>query len=137
VPLTEDEQVIEALTAKGPHEPLRERVRPRRSDGRLDDPHTIGSEYLIEGSGEPAITVPDEKPEYAGAFTQVHQQIPGLLSGPGAARVGGDAQDVHAALLDLHDEQHVQALEEHGVDVCEVACQDAGGLRGQELPPGR
>jgi len=35
------------------------------------------------------------------------------------------------------DEQDVQALKEHGVDVHEVACQDAGGLEGQELPPGR
>jgi hypothetical protein len=31
-PLTIDEQVIEALTAKRSHEPLRERVRPRRLD---------------------------------------------------------------------------------------------------------
>ena len=33
----------------------------------------------------------------------------------------GDVQDVYAAGLDLHHEEHVQALEEHGVDVHEVA----------------
>jgi hypothetical protein len=44
---------------------------------------------------------------------------------------------VDAACFDLHDEEHVQALEEHGVDVQKVTCQDAGRLRGQELPPGR
>src|SRR4029450_12506752 len=33
--------------------------------------------------------------------------------------------------------QHVQALEQHGVDAEEVARQHALGLRGQELPPGQ
>jgi hypothetical protein len=32
---------------------------------------------------------------------------------------------------------HVQAPEEHGVNVQEVARQDPGGLGGEELPPGR
>jgi hypothetical protein len=51
--------------------------------------------------------------------------------------VGGDAQDVHAAGPDLHHEQDVQAPEEHGVDVQEIARQDSGCLGGQELPPSR
>ena len=51
--------------------------------------------------------------------------------------VGGEAQDVHAAGPDLYHEEHVQALEEHGVNVQEIAGQDAGCLGGQELPPGR
>jgi hypothetical protein len=51
--------------------------------------------------------------------------------------VGGDAQDVHAAGLDFHHEQDVQAPEEHGVNVQEIARQNPGCLGGQELPPGR
>jgi hypothetical protein len=39
--------------------------------------------------------------------------------------------------LDLHHEQDVQAPEEHGVNVQEVARQDPGYLGGQELPSGR
>jgi hypothetical protein len=35
--------------------------------------------------------------------------------------VGGDAEDVDAAGFDLHDEEHVQAFEEHGVNVRIVA----------------
>ena len=38
----------------------------------------------------------------------------------GPVRVGGDAQDVHAARLDLHDEQHVEPSQRHRVDVEEV-----------------
>jgi len=51
--------------------------------------------------------------------------------------VRGHAQDVHAAGLDLHHEEHVQAPEEHGINVQEVARQDPGGLGGEEPPPGR
>lgn len=50
---------------------------------------------------------------------------------------GGDTLDVHAAGLDLHREEHIQPLEEHGIYVHEVAGQDPGCLSGQELPPGR
>jgi hypothetical protein len=49
----------------------------------------------------------------------------------------GDAQDVRGPGLDLQHEQHVQALEQHGVDVQEITGKDAGCLGYQELPPGR
>jgi hypothetical protein len=51
--------------------------------------------------------------------------------------VSGDAENVHAPGVDLHHEQDVQAPEEHGVGVQEIARQDSGRLEGQELPPGR
>jgi hypothetical protein len=51
--------------------------------------------------------------------------------------VRGDAQDVHGPSLDLHYEQHIQALQQHGIDVQEIAGEDAGCLGGQELPPSR
>jgi hypothetical protein len=51
--------------------------------------------------------------------------------------MGGDTQDVHGPGLDLHAEQHINAPQENRVDMQEVAGQDPGGLRGQELPPGR
>jgi hypothetical protein len=44
---------------------------------------------------------------------------------------------VHRPGLDLYCEQHVQALEKHGVNVQEVTGEDAVCLGGQELPPGQ
>jgi hypothetical protein len=44
---------------------------------------------------------------------------------------------VHRPGLGLHHEQHVHALEQHGVDVQEVAGQDARRPGFQELPPRR
>ena len=65
-----------------------------------------------------------------GAFAEVHEQVTGLLSSPWPRRAGGDAQDLHAAGLDLHHEEHVEALEEHGVNMQEVTRQDPGCLGG-------
>jgi len=42
--------------------------------------------------------------------------------------MSGDAQDVHRPGLDLHHEQHIHALEQHGIDVQEIARQDGGCL---------
>ena len=60
------------------------------------------------------------KPHVPVAVIELHQQVPRLLGGPGTGRVGGDAKDIDAACFDLHDEEHVQAPEEHGVDVQKV-----------------
>ena len=76
---------------------------------------------MVEDSRELAVAVADEEPELAGAFAEVHEQVAGLLGSPRPGRVGGDAQDVHPAGLDLHHEEHVQAPEGHGVNVQEVA----------------
>jgi hypothetical protein len=43
---------------------------------------------------------------------------------------------VHGPGVDLYHEQDVQALQEDGVNVQEVAREDPGGLGGEELPPG-
>src|SRR6266487_1948866 len=72
----------------------------------------------------------DQELEPASALAEVHHQIPGLLSGPGASWTGGDARDVHGPAVDLHYEQDMHALEQHGVYVQEVARQDAGRRAG-------
>jgi len=46
------------------------------------------------------------------------------------------AEDVHVPGPHLHDEQHVQALEEDCVDMKEIAGQQAVCLDAQECPPG-
>src|SRR5258708_14199993 len=51
--------------------------------------------------------------------------------------MGGNAQDVHGPGLDLHDEEDIHTPEQHGIDMQEVAGQDAGRLAGEELPTGR
>jgi hypothetical protein len=129
--------VVEALAAKRPHEPLRERVRLRRPDRRLDHPRAVPREDAVECRSELAVAVTDQEPSPAGALAEVHEKVAGLLDGPGSGRIDGNAQDVHGPGLDLHDEEDIHTPEQHGIDMQEVAGQNAGRLAGQELPPGR
>ena len=78
MPLTEDQDVIEALAAKRAHEPLRERVRLRRPDWRPDHPRSVTGEDVVERGGELAVPVTDEEPEPPGPPAELHQEVAGL-----------------------------------------------------------
>jgi hypothetical protein len=56
---------------------------------------------------------------------------------PRAVRVRGDAGQVNPAGAVLDDDQGIEAPEQHGVHMDEVGREDAAGLCGQELLPGR
>ena len=45
VPFVGDQHLVQALSAGAAHPALRDRVRPRRPDGRLDDPHAGRGEH--------------------------------------------------------------------------------------------
>ena len=102
-----------------------------------DDPGAGAGEHLAGRRRGPTVAIAGQEPEPGDAFAEVYEQVTGLLGGPRAGGVGGAAQDVHAAGLDLHHEQDVPALQERRVNVAEVGCEDPGGLGGQELPPAR
>ncbi len=88
----------------------------------------LPGEDAVERRGELAVPVTDQEPD--GALAQVHEKVAGLLDGPGSGRMGGNAQDVHGPRLDLHDEEDIHTTEQHGIDLQEVAGQDAGRLAG-------
>ena len=54
--------------------------------------------------------------------------IPGLLHGPLARGVCGDAAQMHPASAVLNKHQDVQALQQHGVHVQEIDREDPGSL---------
>jgi hypothetical protein len=62
VPTPVDQDVVEALTAHGPHEPLGEGIRTRCADRRSDDPDALGAEHRIERSRELGVSVAQEEP---------------------------------------------------------------------------
>ncbi len=73
----------------------------------------------------------------AARWPRVHQEVAGCLGRPRAVRIRGDAGEMDAAGAVLDDDQDIEATEQHGVHVNEVDREDAVGLGGQELPPGR
>ncbi|MFI9811355.1 hypothetical protein [Saccharothrix variisporea] len=70
-------------------------------------------------------------------MSEVGGEVSGLLCRPLPGRVGGDAGDVQASGVVFEERQRVEACAEHGVEMEEVRCDDALGLGGEELPPGR
>ena len=137
VPLVIDEHPVGALGARGSHPPLGIAVGPRRPRRSPDGLHALTGEDLVEGAGELGVAAADEEAELGDLATEVHDEVAGLLSGPCAVWVGGDAEDVHVPGRHLRDEQYVQAFEEDRVHVEEIAGQQAVSLGAQERPPGR
>jgi hypothetical protein len=68
---------------------------------------------------------------------EVGGEVPGLLRRPCLGWVRGDAGDVQAPGVVFEEHQCVETFAECGVDVEEVRRDDALGLGGEELPPGR
>jgi hypothetical protein len=66
VPLAKDQHVVQAFAAQRAHEPLRERVRPRRPDRCPYHPRAIPGEDPVECGGELAVPVADQEPELPG-----------------------------------------------------------------------
>ena len=67
----------------------------------------------------------------------VDEEVAGLLGGPGACRVGGDAGEVDVAGAESDEEQYVNATLQDRVDGEEVRRHDGLGLRGDERRPRR
>jgi hypothetical protein len=135
--LADDEQRVGALPADGAHPTLRERVRPGRLRRSLDHVDAFGGEHRVERGSELRVAVAQQEPQRSSALVEVHQQVPGLLGHPGAGRMRGHPDQVDPAGGDLHEEQHVDPPEEHGIDGEEIAGQHRVRLGGQKLRPGR
>ena len=101
----------------------------------MQDPGAGGLENSVERGGEIRSAVADQ--ELNVLETLAEGEVAGLLHGPLARRARGDPADVHPAGAMFDEHQHVYALQQHGVHMQEVDCDDPGGLGVQELPPAR
>jgi len=93
------------------------------------------TEHLVEGPGELGVPVPNQ--ELAGRKRVAHpdREIASLLGHPGSGRMGRYPGKVDSPRVDLDEEEHVQALEEHGVHAQEVRGQEALRLGADEVAP--
>jgi hypothetical protein len=135
VSLVDDQDPVQEFSAKRADHPLADRVRARRLRWPLDDLDALGGEDGVECGSEQGVSVADEEPQGLDSFTQVEQEVAGLLSYPFPGRVGGHPGQVHPPVGHLHDDKDVQAPQQHRLHGEEVAADDAAGLGGQELPP--
>src|SRR5262249_36626569 len=132
-----DQDPVQTLPAYRAYPALRVGVRPGRLRGCEEYLDALGLEHRVERAGVFGVAIPDQEPEPVGPLPQVQHQVAGGLGYPFTARVRGGAQHVDPPGGDLHQEQHVDTGQADRVRVQEVAGQDAVGLRGEELRPGR
>ena len=136
VPLSEDQHAVGQLGAYGQHEAFGEAVRPRAPRRDLDHLDTGIGQNRVERGRELSGAVADEEPEPPDVLAEVHDEVAGLLGGPGPVGLRGHAEDVQVAVADLEREQDVEPPQRYrAVDVEEVDGQHGGGLGAQELPP--
>jgi hypothetical protein len=113
------------------------RVHSRCPRCGLEDVDLFGVEDGVEGGGVFAVSVAEQEPHRVQARVEVGGEIPGLLGGPVLGGVGGDSGDVQASGGVFEEGEGVEAVAECGVEVEEVDRDDAVGLGGEELLPGR
>jgi hypothetical protein len=136
VPLSEDQHAVSEFGSSCQHESFGEAVRSRAARRNPHGFDTRAGQGSVERRGELSSAVADEELEFCRAVAEVHQEVPGLLSGPGSVGVRGCAEDVHVAAADFQGKEDVDPLERHrAVHMEEVHGQHGRGLRPQELPP--
>ena len=118
VVFAEDEDAVGEFASDGQDEAFGEAVRSRTSRWDLHGIDTGAGEDSVERGGELASAVADEEPEGGGTLVEVHQQVAGLLGGPGSGRMAGCPEDVHTAVTDFQGEEHVDPFQgDRAVDV--------------------
>src|SRR6266511_6298150 len=108
MPSSVDEDVVQALRADGPHEPLGEGVGPWRQDGGADDPDFFRPEYLVERTRELRVPVVQEEPDRGEPL--LDGEVPGLLGDPRRVGMCRRAHHVHSPRRDLNEEPDIERL---------------------------
>ena len=80
-------------------------ARGHRGDLEYFDPRVRHDR--VERCRELSGPIADEEPK-PDLLAEVHDEIAGLLSGPGSVGMPGHAEHVHVAVADLEHEQHVE-----------------------------
>ncbi len=93
---------------------------------------TASNEMVKFGSA-----VTDNESDVLELLAESEGEVAGLLHRPLVGGMCGDPAEVHPAGSVLDKHQDIQPVQQHGVHVQEVHCEDPGGLGVQELPPGR
>ena len=83
VSLSEDQHPVGDLGPDGQHEAFGEAVRPRTARRDLDHLDARVRQDRVERRRELPGPVADEEPEPGGVFAEVHDEVAGLLCGPG------------------------------------------------------
>jgi hypothetical protein len=94
VPLAEDQHPVGDLGSGRQHDAFGEAVRPRTPGRDLDHLDSCIRHDCVERRRELPGAVADEEPESGGVVAEVHDEVAGLLGGPGSVGMPGHAEYV-------------------------------------------
>ena len=136
MPFAVDEHPVGALGSCAAYPPLGIAIRARGSRRGPHYCHAIAGEDRVEDAGElvSRSRIRKRKEPVRSPRSTIRLRACWAVQAPSGW--ADTPEDVHAPGPHLHDEQHVQALEEDRADMEEITGQQAVGLRAQERPPG-
>jgi hypothetical protein len=137
VTFRQDQHPVQALASTAPDPPFGLCVRPRCHEWGQNHLGSVRAEDAIEAARELPIVIVNYQREFDPLFLQLPAEVASLLRDPGCVwlRRTGSRQDTTGAEVDEH--QHVQPLEEHGIDAEEVGGHQRLSMGSQELLPGQ
>ena len=133
VSFVENQQVVEAFRSDGSHEPFGKGVRIRGPKGSPKDLGALGIEHVVEVRNVLGVPVTDQELRCDLCVGKIARDVPGLLGDPGRIGMSGHSGDPDPPAAEFDEEQDVQTLEQHGVDMEEVRGHDARRLGTQEI----
>src|SRR5580693_5526009 len=110
---TENQHAVEDLSAQRTDEALADRVHTRRLDGGAQDLGPGRLEDSVERGGEVRSAITDQELDVLEPLAEAEGEVAGLLHGPIASGVRGDAAKMHPAGTMLDEHQDMQSPEKH------------------------
>src|SRR4051794_15841155 len=110
MPLTHDQQSVQAFRPDTPNPSFRERIRARRAIRSADNFDTFACPDIIETRGELRVAVTDQEADRLLLILQGPRQLPRLLRHPFRRWVRCAARKMHAPTTQLDEEKYVKRL---------------------------
>src|SRR5215475_6297260 len=107
------------------------RVRLRRSEGRLEDSHSHGSNRKVQLLGVGAISIVDQK----SVVLSVVNGLAKLLQGPSCRGMGSEIEMDQSPCSYLHDQKHINDLKADADGDEEITGQHSLGMVADESHP--
>jgi hypothetical protein len=134
VGLVQDEGAVEHFGSAGSDSAFHDGVHARYTDPGLGNHDVAVGKHGIERCGVSAVAVSDEVFHGGVGVLQVHDQVPGHLSGPGSSGVWVRAEDAAGGVLDDGKEQPCSG---QGTNFEKVGGEEGVCLAAQEGRPGQ
>src|SRR5215472_4342720 len=131
MPLAQRQDVIQALLAQAPHDPLADGVRSGRLHRCADALDAQPGDAGGEADAVDAIAVVDQEP----GVLAPGRGLDHLAPDPGGGRVGGHVEVAQATAVVADQEEDVEGLEGQGLDHEEIGCPNGLSVVGEEGAP--